>query len=89
MKATVALSLCMGKISRQSHLAGPAMSSQSVDRQPRPLPVPCSTPDILAHVHAPPKQKVDDAYIDHFDVDGQYPSDHFPVVGIVTFAAKN
>ncbi len=43
----------------------------------------------IDYVYVPPKQKVNSAYINHFNVDGRYPSDHFPVVGVVTFAAKD
>ncbi|MBA3545685.1 MAG: endonuclease/exonuclease/phosphatase family protein [Nannocystis sp.] len=43
----------------------------------------------IDYVYVPPKQKVNSAYINHFNVDGRYPSDHFPVVGVVTFAAED
>lgn len=42
----------------------------------------------IDYVFVPPKQKVNSAHIDHFNVDGRYPSDHFPVVGVITFADK-
>lgn len=42
----------------------------------------------IDYVFVPPKQEVVDAHIDHFNVDGRYPSDHFPVVGTVIFADK-
>jgi endonuclease/exonuclease/phosphatase family metal-dependent hydrolase len=42
----------------------------------------------IDYVFVPAKQQVHSASIDHFNKDGRYPSDHFPVVGTVTFAAK-
>ena len=38
----------------------------------------------IDHVFVPTKQKVLGAQIDHFDVDGGYPSDHSPVTGTRT-----
>ncbi len=42
----------------------------------------------IDYVFVPPKQTVNGSSIDHFNKDGRYPSDHFPVVGTVTFADK-
>lgn len=39
----------------------------------------------IDYIFVPPKQKVNDAWIDHYNVDGRYPSDHFPVLAVVTF----
>ena len=39
----------------------------------------------IDYILVPPKQKVNGASIDHFNVNGRYPSDHFPVIGMVTF----
>lgn len=47
-----------------------------------------TTGNKIDYVWVPAKQKVNSASIDHFNKDGRYPSDHFPVVGTVTFAAK-
>ena len=43
----------------------------------------------IDYVFVPPKQKVVGASIIHYNVDGRYPSDHFPVVATVRFAAQN
>lgn len=40
----------------------------------------------IDYVWAPPGEEVVNAYISHHNVDGRYPSDHFPVVGVVRFA---
>lgn len=42
----------------------------------------------IDYVYVIPKQEVTGAHIDHFNVDGRYPSDHFPVVGTVRFDDK-
>lgn len=42
----------------------------------------------IDYVFVAPKQKVNNASINHFNVDGRYPSDHFPVIGVITFATK-
>ncbi len=42
----------------------------------------------IDYIFVPPKQKVNGAQIDHFNDKGRYPSDHFPVVGTVTFETK-
>lgn len=42
----------------------------------------------IDYVFAPPATEVVNAYISHHNVDGRYPSDHFPVVGVVRFADK-
>lgn len=43
----------------------------------------------IDYVFTPPDQTVINAYISHYNVDGRYPSDHFPVVGVVRFADKD
>lgn len=43
----------------------------------------------IDYVFAPPGHTVVNAYISHYNVDGRYPSDHFPVVGVVRFADKD
>lgn len=43
----------------------------------------------IDYVWISPKQEVTNAFINHFNVDGRYPSDHFPVIGVVRFLDKN
>ncbi len=42
----------------------------------------------IDYVFTPPDQTVINAYISHYNLDGRYPSDHFPVVGVVRFTDK-
>ncbi|MBL9103774.1 MAG: endonuclease/exonuclease/phosphatase family protein [Myxococcales bacterium] len=42
----------------------------------------------IDYVWAQPATEVVNAYISHYNVDGRYPSDHFPVVGVVRFVDK-
>lgn len=42
----------------------------------------------IDHVFVPAGQKVVGASIDHWNQDGRYPSDHFPVVSTIRFAAR-
>lgn len=42
----------------------------------------------IDYIYVPPKQQVQTALIDHFNVAGRYPSDHFPVVATVKLAAS-
>lgn len=43
----------------------------------------------IDYVYVVPQQEVVNAYISHFNVNGRYPSDHFPVIGVVRFADKD
>ena len=42
----------------------------------------------IDYVFTPPDQTVVNAYISHYYLDGRYPSDHFPVVGVIRFTDK-
>ena len=42
----------------------------------------------IDYIFVPPKQKVNGAAIVHFNVNGRYPSDHFPITTTITFADK-
>ena len=42
----------------------------------------------IDYIFVPAKQTVHGANIVHFNVDGRYPSDHFPITATVTFADK-